>query len=248
MMTSMEMAQFPILTAILMSTIVGMLVILFIPGDRTRLIKQVSLSFAGLGLVLCLWLYYAYDVQKGGLQFVERYLWVESLGIYYFNAVDGINLPMLLLTSIVLFTGVWTMWDLELRVKEFFALTYLLVAGVYGVFMSMDLFWIFVWYDVSLFPMYPLIAIWGGTRKEYGAMKLTLYLLAGSALILPGILYLWAQGEATPSTCSNSRPWDSVRLSRKWPSSCSTWVSAFLPPPGRSTHGRPWATWPLPPR
>jgi NADH-quinone oxidoreductase subunit M len=86
------------------------------------------------------------------------------------------------------------MWELEFRVKEFFALIFLLVAGVYGVFMSMDLFWIFVWYDVSLFPMYPLIAIWGGTRKEYGAMKLTLYLLAGSALILPGILYLWAQG------------------------------------------------------
>ena len=103
---------------------------------------------------------------------------------------------MLLLTSIVLFTGILTMWELEYRAKEFFALMFLLVAGVYGVFMSMDLFWIFVWYDVSLFPMYPLIAIWGGTRKEYGAMKLTLYLLAGSALILPAILYLWVQGGA----------------------------------------------------
>ncbi len=192
-MTSMEMAHFPILTAILMSTIVGLLVILCIPDDRPKLVKQVSLFFAGVGLILALWLYQAYDVQKGGLQFVERYLWVKSLGIYYFNAVDGINLPMILLTAVVLFTGVWTMWDLEVRVKEFFALTFLLVAGVYGVFISMDLFWIFVWYDVSLFPMYPLIAIWGGTRKEYGAMKLTLYLLAGSALILPGILYLWAQ-------------------------------------------------------
>jgi NADH-quinone oxidoreductase subunit M len=103
---------------------------------------------------------------------------------------------MLVLTSVVLFTGVLTMWELEKRVKEYFALTFLLVAGVYGVFMSMDLFFIFVWYDVSLFPMYPLIAIWGGTRKEYGAMKLTLYLLAGSALILPGILYLWVLGGA----------------------------------------------------
>ena len=193
-MISMEMAQFPILTTILMSTIVGLLVILFIPDDRKLLIKQVSLFFAAVGLVLSLWLYQAYDVQKGGMQFVERVLWVKSLGIYWFHAVDGMNLPMLLLTSVVLFTGVWTMWELENRVKEFFALIFLLVAGVYGVFMSMDLFWIFVWYDVSLFPMYPLIAIWGGTRKEYGGMKLTLYLLAGSAFILPGILYLWAQG------------------------------------------------------
>ncbi len=195
-MTSMEMAHFPILTAILMTTILGLVAILFIPAERTRLIKQVSLASASIGLVLCIWLYISYDHQKGGLQFVERVLWVKSLGIYWFNGVDGINLPMLLLTSIVLFTGIWTMWELEHRAKEFFALIFLLVAGVYGMFMSMDLFWMFVWYDVSLFPMYPLIAIWGGTRKEYGAMKLTLYLLAGSALILPAILYLWAQGGA----------------------------------------------------
>jgi NADH-quinone oxidoreductase subunit M len=192
----MEPAQFPILSTILLSTLLALLVILFIPEHRTRLIKQVSLGFSAVGLMLCIALYFAYDTEKGGLQFVERVLWVKSLGIYYFNAVDGINLPMLVLTSVVLFTGVLTMWELEKRVKEYFALTFLLVAGVYGVFMSMDLFFIFVWYDVSLFPMYPLIAIWGGTRKEYGAMKLTLYLLAGSALILPGILYLWVLGGA----------------------------------------------------
>ncbi|QCQ21445.1 complex I subunit 4 family protein [Desulfoglaeba alkanexedens] len=195
-MTPMEPAQFPILSTILLSTLLALLVILFIPEHRTRLIKQVSLGFSAVGLMLCIALYFAYDTEKGGLQFVERVLWVKSLGIYYFNAVDGINLPMLVLTSVVLFTGVLTMWELEKRVKEYFALTFLLVAGVYGVFMSMDLFFIFVWYDVSLFPMYPLIAIWGGTRKEYGAMKLTLYLLAGSALILPGILYLWVLGGA----------------------------------------------------
>jgi NADH-quinone oxidoreductase subunit M len=192
----MEPAQFPILSTILLSTLMALLVILFIPEHRTRLIKQVSLGFSAVGLILCIALYFAYDTEKGGLQFVERVLWVKSLGIYYFHAVDGINLPMLVLTSVVLFTGVLTMWELEKRVKEYFALTFLLVAGVYGVFMSMDLFFIFVWYDVSLFPMYPLIAIWGGTRKEYGAMKLTLYLLAGSALILPGILYLWVLGGA----------------------------------------------------
>lgn len=190
----MEMAQFPILSAILFSTIFGLVTILFIPADRPKLVKQVSLGYAAVGLVLALWAYCNYDAQKGGLQFVERTLWVKSLGIYWFNALDGINAPMLLLTAVVLFTGVLTMWEMELRVKEFFAFIFLLVAGVYGVFIAMDLFWIFVWYDVSLFPMYPLIAIWGSTRKEYGAMKLTLYLLAGSALILPAILYLWVQG------------------------------------------------------
>jgi NADH-quinone oxidoreductase subunit M len=187
----MEFANFPFLTAILLSCVVGLLVILFIPDERKMLIKWVSLVFSGITMVLSIYLFFAYDKTQGGLQFVERVLWVKSLGIYYFNAVDGFSLPMLMLTGIVLFTGVLTMWELETRVKEFFAFTFLLVAGVFGVFMSMDLFFIFVWYDVSLFPMYPLIAIWGSTRKEYGAMKLTLYLLAGSALILPGILYLF---------------------------------------------------------
>ena len=126
----------------------------------------------------------------GGYQFAERVDWIPSFGISYFNAVDGFSLPMILLTGIVFFTAVLTMWELELRVKEFFALIFLLVAGVFGLFMSLDLFFIFVWFDVSLFPMYLLIAIWGSTRKEYGAMKLTLYLLAGSALILPAIIYL----------------------------------------------------------
>jgi len=187
----MEFANFPYLTAILLSCVVGLLVILFIPDERKMLIKWVSLVSSGITMMLSIYLFFAYDKTQGGLQFVEKVLWVKSLGIYYFNAVDGFSLPMLLLTGIVLFTGVLTMWELETRVKEFFAFTFLLVAGVFGVFMSMDLFFIFVWYDVSLFPMYPLIAIWGSTRKEYGAMKLTLYLLAGSALILPGILYLF---------------------------------------------------------
>ncbi len=189
----MEYTNFPYLTAILLSCIVGLLVILFTPEDRKTQIKWVSAVFSGITLILSVYLFFAYDKGQGGLQFVEKVPWVESLGITYFNAADGFNLPMLLLTGIVFFTGVLTMWELDYRVKEFFALYFLLVTGVFGLFMSMDLFFIFVWYDISLFPMYLLIAIWGSTRKEYGAMKLTLYLLAGSALILPAIVYLFVQ-------------------------------------------------------
>ena len=189
----MEYTNFPYLSAILLSCIVGLLVILFIPEERQTQIKWVSAVFSGITLILSIYLFLAYDKTQGGLQFVEKLPWVESLGITYFNAADGFNLPMLLLTGIVFFTGVLTMWELDYRVKEFFALYFLLVTGVFGLFMSMDLFFIFVWYDISLFPMYLLIAIWGSTRKEYGAMKLTLYLLAGSALILPAIVYLFVQ-------------------------------------------------------
>ena len=188
---SIVFTNFPYLSAILLSCAGGLLVILFIPEERKMLIKWISLVFSGITLALSIYLFFAYDRAQGGLQFVEKVLWVKSMGISYFKGVDGFNLPMLLRTGSVLFTGVLTMWEMEKRVKEFFAFTFLLVTGVFGVFMSMDLFFIFVWYDVSLFPMYPLIAIWGSTRKEYGALKLTLYLLAGSALILPGILYLF---------------------------------------------------------
>jgi NADH-quinone oxidoreductase subunit M len=188
-----QLTHFPFLTTLLLCCGLGLLTILIIPGRHTRAIKIVSAVFSGLTLAISIYLYAAYDQQAGGYQFVERVDWIPSLGISYFNAVDGYALPMLLLTGIVFFTAVLTMWELELRVKEFMALIFLLVTGVFGLFMSLDLFFIFVWFDVSLFPMYLLIAIWGSTRKEYGAMKLTLYLLAGSALILPAIIYLVVQ-------------------------------------------------------
>ena len=189
----MEFAGFPFLTAILLTCVAGLFVILIIPEEHKAQIKWVSAVSSGITLILSIYLFFAYDKGQGGLQFVEKFRWVESIGITYLNAADGFNLPMLLLTGIVFFTGVLTTWELDYRVKEFFALYFLLVIGVFGLFMSMDLFFIFVWYDVSLIPMYLLIAIWGSTRKEYGAMKLTLYLLAGSALILPAIIYLYVQ-------------------------------------------------------
>ena len=189
----MEFTGFPYLTAILLSCIVGLVVIILTPARQAARIKWVSAVFSGITLLLSIYLFFAYDKSRGGLQFVETCRWVKTPGITYFNAADGFNLPMLLLTGIVFFTGVLTMWELNKRVKEFFALYFLLVAGVFGLFMSMDLFFIFVWYDVSLFPMYLLIAVWGSTRKQYAAMKLTLYLLAGSALVLPAIVFLYAK-------------------------------------------------------
>ncbi len=189
----MEYANFPYLTAIMLSCVTGLAVILILPRERKDQIKWVSAVFSGITLIFSLYLFFAYDKSQGGLQFVERIPWVESLGITYFNAADGFNLPMLLLTGIVFFTGVLTMWELDYRVKEFYAFYFIMVTAVFGLFMSMDLFFIFIWYDVSLFPMYLLIVVWGTTRKEYGAMKLTLYLLAGSALVLPAIIYLYVQ-------------------------------------------------------
>jgi len=129
---SMQVAGFPFLSAILLSCVVGLLVILFIPREREALVKGVSLVFSGIALALSIYVYCAYDRTLGGLQFVEKLLWVEPLGIHYFNGADGFNLPLILLTGIVHFTGVLTMWELRGRVKEFFAFTFVLVLGVFG--------------------------------------------------------------------------------------------------------------------
>ena len=134
----------------------------------------------------------AYDKSLGGLQFVEKYEWVKTFGITYFVGVEGLNAPLLLLTGIVIFTGVLTMWELETRTKEYFIWMLALVTGVFGVFMSYDMFMFFLFYEIAVVPMYILILIWGSTRKEYAAMKLTLYLMAGSGLIIPGILLLYS--------------------------------------------------------
>ncbi len=120
--------------------------------------------------------------------------WIPSVGIEWHDGVDGISLALLVLTAIVFLTGVLVMWELEERVKEFFAFMTLLVTGVFGVFVSLDLFFFLFFYEVAVLPMYLLIAIWGSTRKEYGAMKLTLYLLAGTALVVPAALALYWRG------------------------------------------------------
>ena len=186
----LHMAHFPFLSLILLCCVGGLLLVLLIPGDREKAIKWVCAISSGLTMAISLYLFAAFDKSVSGFQFVEKIPWVPSLGISYFNGVDGFGVPMVLLTSIVFFTGVLTMWELTDRVKEFFALFILLVIGVFGMFMALDLFFIFVWFDVSLFPMYLLVIVWGHNRREYASMKLTLYLLTGSALILPTLILL----------------------------------------------------------
>jgi NADH-quinone oxidoreductase subunit M len=153
---------------------------------------MVTLVSAGVSFALSIYTFVSYDTALGGLQFVEKYPWVEAFGITYFVGVEGMNAPLLLLTGIVIFTGVLTMWELKVRVREYFIFQLALVTGVFGVFMSYDLFFFFLFYEIAVVPMYILILIWGSTRKIYAAMKLTLYLMAGSGLIIPGILMLYS--------------------------------------------------------
>lgn len=124
-------------------------------------------------------------------------LWYEAFNIHYSVGVDGVSVAMLLLTSVIVFTGVFASWRIDPLPREFFLWFWLLSAGVYGFFITIDLFSMFMFYEIALIPMYLLIGIWGTGKKEYSAMKLTLMLMGGSALLLVSILgiYYFAGGD-----------------------------------------------------
>lgn len=124
-----------------------------------------------------------------GLAFEEKYDWLPALGISYHVGVDGLSAPMVLLTGMVAVAGVLISWRIEDRIREFMAFFLLLVAGVYGVFISVDMFLLFFFYELAIFPMYLLIAGWGWVKlREYAAMKLTLYILIGSVIAFVGAI------------------------------------------------------------
>ena len=181
----------PLLSSILLTPVITLIVLLLMPQKAVRGIRLIC-AFSGLlTCVLSLQLWTSYDPTSGGIQFEEIIPWVSAIGISYHLGVDGFGVILVMLNSIVYFTGVLTMWDLEDRVKEYFAFMVLLVIGVFGVFMSLDLFFFFFFYEIAVVPMYPLILIWGSGNRAYAGMKLMLFLLAGSALLFPGLLAIY---------------------------------------------------------
>ena len=122
--------------------------------------------------------------------------WIPQMGIRYHLAADGISLTLAVLTGLAATAGILFSWNVDKRTGEFFAFYLTLIGGVYGVFLSADAFLFFVLYEIAIVPKYFLIAIWGSTNREYGAMKLVLYSFAGSALVLAGLLWAYAAGGA----------------------------------------------------
>ena len=184
--------EFPILSVIVFTPILAGLLILLIPAERKSEVRVAALAAATLAFLLSVWVYFSYDQAVGGYQFVERYEWIPALGISYAVGVDGMNLPLVLLTGLVIFTGVLISWGIDDRPREFFAFLFILATGVFGVFVSLDLFMLFFFYEIAVFPMYLLIAIWGWqVTREYAAMKLTLYLFVGSVIALVGALAMY---------------------------------------------------------
>src|SRR5688572_26130643 len=131
------------------------------------------------------------QIKPGEVNEIVHATWIPSLGISYFLAADGISSTLVILTGIASVAGVLFSWNISHRVNEFFALYLALIGGVFGVFLSFDLFLLFVFYEIAIIPKYFLIAIWGSTRKDYGAMKLALYSFVGSAMVLVALLTIY---------------------------------------------------------
>lgn len=167
--------------------------VLLLPEDKPQWARRGALAFALLGAAVAVAFAAGFTPNRGFQTFVDI-PWVKGLGIHYSLGVDGVSLVLVLLTSVAAVAGVLFSWDIEHRAREFFALYLLLIGCVYGVFLSVDLFLFFVFYELAIIPKYFLIAIWGSTRREYGAMKLVLYSFAGSALVLGGVLAAYAMG------------------------------------------------------
>jgi NADH-quinone oxidoreductase subunit M len=196
----------PLLTALLL---------IFIPGHQKQLVRYISATTGALVAGLSIYIFVAFQVDGADIQMRLRWVWVENTaflgedGITLFFAVDGISATMALLTGVVAFAGALASWKLEYRNKDFYILYWTLLAGVFGTFFSYDLFFFFFFYELAVMPLYLLIGVWGSTRKEYGAAKLTLMLVGGSVLIWIGIFavfheanlgtfdmqQLWAAGE-----------------------------------------------------
>jgi NADH-quinone oxidoreductase subunit M len=185
--------DFPFLSVITFTPLVAAVLILLLPEERKTEIRVVALAAGVFATVLSLYVYFAYDPNAAQhFQFQEKALWVPQLGISYYVGADGLNLPMVLLTSIVMLTGVLISWGIDDRPREFFAFLFILATGVFGVFVALDLFHLFFFYEIAVFPMYLLIAIWGWVKtREYAAMKLTLYLFIGSVIALVGALAMF---------------------------------------------------------
>ncbi len=193
---------FPILSIIVFIPMVAAVIMLLIPAERRNETRAVALAAATFDLLLSAWVYVQYLVNEmTGYQFIETYKWLPQLGISLKFGVDGMSAPLVMLTGIVMFTGVLISWGvddkhhpagIQDRPREFFAFLFILASGVFGVFASLDLFMLFFFYEIAVFPMYLLIAIWGWIKtREYAAMKLTLYLFIGSVISLVGALAMY---------------------------------------------------------
>ena len=181
-----------ILSIVWLTPLVGMFILLLLPKENKQLIRVVANLAAFAGFLVSLPLVFWFDNSIADYQFVERVSWIPALGVEYYLGIDGISLLLIMLTTVVGFLSILSSWTaIEERVKEYYAFFLFLQAGMLGVFMALDLFLFYVFWEIMLVPMYFIIGIWGHARRLYAAIKFFLYTLAGSVLMLLAMLALY---------------------------------------------------------
>ena len=207
-----------ILSIMLFTPIVGAVVVLCLPKDKPTLLKWVALAISFIPLVLAGVLWFSYDrTSDVQFQFKELADWIPAIGVRYHLAVDGISLPMVCLTTILTTLSLFYSFIIKERPKEFFAFFLLLETAMLGVFMALDFFLFYVFWELSLVPMYFLIGIWGGPRREYAAIKFFLYTLVGSVAMLLAIIGMYME----------TGTWDIVEMAAKQPFAANPTLAAI---------------------
>jgi len=189
----------PILTLIIFIPLLGA-VITFALGNNIRLAKIIALIFSAIPLILAASLLAEFNMDIGTYQFTENHTWIESLGISYTVGVDGIGMLMVLLTALLCFLAILFSWDVEKRTHEYMGLMLVLEVGVLGVFCALDYFLFYIFWEVVLIPMFFLIGIWGGPRREYAAIKFFIYTHVASLAMLLGIMALYFEAKPVLET------------------------------------------------
>jgi NADH-quinone oxidoreductase subunit M len=187
-----------ILSVILFTPLVGAILALFIPRENVNAHRVWGNLFGFLGLIVSLPLLWRFHIGASGFQFKEDVAWIPSIGARYTLGIDGISFLLIMLTTVLGAIAILSSWSaIQTRVKEYYILMLLLQVGMLGVFMSLDFFLFYVFWEVMLVPMYFLIGVWGSDRRLYAAIKFFLFTLAGSVIMLLAILALYFKNGAT---------------------------------------------------
>ena len=188
----MSNADFPLLSLIMFTPLVGAVILLFVNKQQTDLIRWIANIVVMVGFLVSLPLWFAYDSQNPDWQFVERLPWIPSIGAEYFLGIDGFSSLLILLTTMIGVIAVLSSWTaITTRVKEYYIFLLILQTGMIGAFVSLDFLLFFLFWEVMLVPMYFLIGIWGSDNRLYSAIKFFLFTLVGSVVMLLGILAVY---------------------------------------------------------
>jgi NADH-quinone oxidoreductase subunit M len=203
-----------ILTWMVLLPVIGAAVMMLVPAGKVRQVRGVAMGFVlatfALSLIAAGWFHWGQTGTYGQIQLSKDVVWISSLNVHYYVGVDGLSMPLVLLTTAITVLATYASFSIEKNVRGYFILLMLLLAGMLGVFISLDLMLFYVFFEVSLFPMYFLIGIWGGPKKEYAAIKFFLYTLVGSVGMLVAIIGLYQYTHTTKGM--EGRSFDLVKL------------------------------------